>query len=140
MCYSHTVFISNPFQMKFLKALRFVAMLLVVVGALNWGLVGFFEFDLVNYLLGSYAPADTVVYDIVGVAGVYVILCAIFCCCGCCKGCKCGASCNCGDDCKCGDDCNCGDDCTCGDNCKPKAVVVKKIASKKIVKAKKSRK
>jgi len=125
--------------MKFLKALRFVAMLLVVVGALNWGLVGFFQFDLVNYLLGSYAPADTVVYDIVGVAGVYVILCAIFCCCGCCKGCKCGSDCNCGDDCYCDDDCHCGDD------CKPKPVAVKKIAkakttAKKTVKTKKVRK
>ena len=49
--------------MKVCKALSFVAMLLVVVGALNWGLVGFFDFNLVNYLLGAYTPADMIVYD-----------------------------------------------------------------------------
>ncbi len=52
-----------------MKMLHMVAFVLVVAGGLNWGLVGFFDFNLVEALVGG---AANVVYMLVGVATVYV--------------------------------------------------------------------
>ena len=49
---------------------EWIAWVIVTIGALNWGLVGFFNVDLVMKLLGSGTGAK-VVYDIVGLAGLY---------------------------------------------------------------------
>lgn len=51
-----------------------VALALVIVGALNWGLVGLFRFDLVAALFGGQAAAiSRVVYTLVGLCGVYLV-------------------------------------------------------------------
>ncbi len=44
--------------------------ILVVIGALNWGLVGLFGFNLVGALVGDFSAAARVVYVLVGIAGV----------------------------------------------------------------------
>jgi uncharacterized membrane protein YuzA (DUF378 family) len=50
-----------------------IAWVLVIVGGLNWGLVGFFQYDLVASLLGGTdAMAARVVYALVGLSAVYV--------------------------------------------------------------------
>lgn len=49
-----------------------VAILLVLVGALNWGLVGLFNLNLVTTLLGTMPGAETVVYTLIGLSAVYV--------------------------------------------------------------------
>jgi uncharacterized membrane protein YuzA (DUF378 family) len=49
-----------------------VALLLVVVGAINWGLVGLFSFDLVMFILGGVPTLARLVYVLVGLAGVYL--------------------------------------------------------------------
>lgn len=49
-----------------------VAFLLVIVGALNWGLVGLLDFNLVEMLLGSMPMAVQVVYVLVGASAVYI--------------------------------------------------------------------
>lgn len=54
-----------------MKTLHMVAVLLVWVGALNWGLVGLFNFNLVNMLLGSWPMVEKLVYVLVGVSAVY---------------------------------------------------------------------
>ena len=58
-----------------MKVIDIVAATLVVVGALNWGLVAVARFDLVAALFGmrfgEVSPATAVVYGLVGVAGVY---------------------------------------------------------------------
>ncbi len=43
---------------------------LVVIGALNWGLVGAFNFNLVNALLGAWPVVERVVYVVVGLAAI----------------------------------------------------------------------
>lgn len=48
-------------------------MVLVVVGALNWGLVGVFEWNLVTELVGQWPMAERVVYILVGVAGLWML-------------------------------------------------------------------
>ena len=50
-----------------------VAWVLVLVGALNWGLVGGFGFNLVNSLLGSVPMAEKVVYILVGLSAVMML-------------------------------------------------------------------
>ena len=58
-----------------MKPLHWIALVLVVVGAVNWGLVGLFQFDLVAALFGGPSAAlSRVVYSLVGVAGVVVAL------------------------------------------------------------------
>ena len=59
--------------------------LLVIIGALNWGLVGLAQLDLVEKLLGTMTPAARAVYGLIGVAGVLKIL-SCFKCCPCQKG------------------------------------------------------
>lgn len=49
-----------------------IALVLVLVGALNWGLVGFFEFDLVAFIFGSMEALARVVYSLVGLASIYM--------------------------------------------------------------------
>lgn len=49
-----------------------VALALVVIGALNWGLVGILEWDLVAAIFGEASTLSRVVYTLVGLAGVYV--------------------------------------------------------------------
>ena len=51
-----------------------VAWILVVVGALNWGLVGAINFDLVATLFGTFTTVSRVIYALVGVAGLWVIM------------------------------------------------------------------
>ena len=53
------------------KYLHFATYLLVIVGALNWGLVGLFGFNLVETVLGSWPMAVKLVYVLVGVSAAY---------------------------------------------------------------------
>lgn len=56
-----------------MRPLHWVALLLVIVGAVNWGLVGLFQFDLVAALFGGQtAPLSRIVYTLVGLSGVVV--------------------------------------------------------------------
>lgn len=56
------------------KTLDCVSYALIVIGALNWGLVGLFGFDVVAALFGSVTTASRVIYAIIGVAAVYDLL------------------------------------------------------------------
>jgi uncharacterized membrane protein YuzA (DUF378 family) len=54
-----------------MKAFDITAAALLVIGGLNWGLVGLFGFDLVASLFGAMSPASRLVYVLVGTAAVY---------------------------------------------------------------------
>lgn len=56
------------------NALNTVAVILIIVGALNWGLVGAFEYNLVDSIFGEDSGLSRAVYVIVGLAGVYKLL------------------------------------------------------------------
>jgi uncharacterized membrane protein YuzA (DUF378 family) len=57
------------------KAVTLLALVLVVVGALNWGLVGMAEFDLVATLFGgSSAVLSRIVYSLVGLAAIVLVV------------------------------------------------------------------
>lgn len=63
--------------MSSLNVIDWVAVVLVVVGALNWGMVGLAKFDLVETLFGEDSPLARVVYVLVGVGGVYMVYLAM---------------------------------------------------------------
>ena len=50
-----------------------IALLLVIIGALNWLLVGLFQYDLVAGIFGVATLGSRIVYSLVGVAGLYTI-------------------------------------------------------------------
>ena len=51
-----------------------LALILVIIGALNWGLIGLFQFDLVSTLFGGQdALLSRIIYTLVGAAGAYAI-------------------------------------------------------------------
>ncbi len=56
-----------------LNVLDWLSLVLVIVGALNWGLVGALNFNLVHFLFGSVPVVESVVYVVVGLAGVWAI-------------------------------------------------------------------
>ncbi len=54
-----------------MNALDWIVMILVIVGGLNWGLVGFLDFDLVATIFGDGSTVSRIVYDLVGLAALY---------------------------------------------------------------------
>lgn len=59
--------------MKEKSALDWIAMILVIVGGLNWGLVGLLEMDLVKLIFGSIPMLMKLVYILVGLSALYMI-------------------------------------------------------------------
>lgn len=55
-----------------MKMLHMLVFSLVVVGGVNWGLMGLMNFNLVNALLGSLPMVEKIVYILVGVSAVYL--------------------------------------------------------------------
>ena len=57
-----------------MRVINSVTLLLLIVGGLNWGLVGLFDFDLVAALFGELSPLSRIVYVLVGVSAVYQLV------------------------------------------------------------------
>ena len=55
------------------KILDNILLALVIIGAINWGLIGFFHFDLVAFLFGTMSWFSRVIYALVGISGIYLI-------------------------------------------------------------------
>lgn len=55
-------------------AIYWTALVLLIIGGLNWGLVGFFNFDLVTKIFGEMTLVTRIVYDLVGLSGLYVLI------------------------------------------------------------------
>lgn len=56
------------------KAFDITALTIVIIGAVNWGLIGFFNFNLVGLLTGGSASfIARIVYALVGLAGIYML-------------------------------------------------------------------
>ena len=58
-----------------MNILKTIAYILIIIGALNWGLIGFFNFNLVSLLLGDMTLLARIVYILVGISAIiYMIL------------------------------------------------------------------
>lgn len=56
-----------------LKGLDYTALTIAIIGAINWGLIGFFRFDLVAWICGNMSWISRVIYALVGLSGLYII-------------------------------------------------------------------
>ena len=55
------------------KGIDYTIITIAIIGAINWGLIGFFRFDLVAFLFGDMSLLSRIVYGLVGIAGLYLI-------------------------------------------------------------------
>ncbi len=60
--------------MNKLNAFDWITFILVIIGALNWGLVGFFNFDLVAAIFGDMTAISRVIYALVGLSAIYLLI------------------------------------------------------------------
>ncbi len=56
-----------------MKILYYISLTLVIIGALNWLLIGIFNFDLVATLFGNMSVFTRIIYSLVGIAGIISI-------------------------------------------------------------------
>ena len=63
--------VSKPVSL--LSAVDWIALVLMIIGAINWGLVGAFGFDLVAAIFGEMSALSRIVYVLVGLAGLWGI-------------------------------------------------------------------
>lgn len=55
------------------KLLDCTSLTIAIIGAVNWGLIGFFRFDLVAFLFGDMSWLSRIIYALVGLCGLYLI-------------------------------------------------------------------
>lgn len=56
-----------------MKTIDYIVLVLVIIGAINWGLVGFFGLDIVAFLFGSMSVLSRIIYAVIGICGLYAI-------------------------------------------------------------------
>lgn len=56
-----------------MKIIDKIALILIIIGAINWGLIGFFKFDLVATIFGQLSVISRIVYALVGISGLWGI-------------------------------------------------------------------
>ena len=55
------------------RGLDYTVLVIAIIGAINWGLIGFFGFDLIAFLFGNMTWFVRIIYAIAGIAGLYLI-------------------------------------------------------------------
>ena len=55
------------------KGLDYTILTIAIIGAINWGLIGFFKHDLVAFLFGEMSILSRIIYAAVGICGLYLI-------------------------------------------------------------------
>lgn len=56
-----------------MKTLDYTVLTVILIGAINWGLIGFFDFDLVSTIFGQMSMLTRIIYGLVGIGGLYAI-------------------------------------------------------------------
>ena len=56
-----------------LNPIEKISYILLVIGGVNWGLIGLFEYNLVGEIFGFGSTATNVIYSVVGIAALYVV-------------------------------------------------------------------
>ena len=56
-----------------MKVIDKIALVLVIIGAINWGLVGIFNFNLVYAIFGAMSIISRIIYILVGISGLWAI-------------------------------------------------------------------
>ena len=66
--------LGGDFKMNSEKTLHMIAFTLLVVGGLNWGLVGLLHINLVSMLFGNFPPLEMVAYLMIGLSAIYLTI------------------------------------------------------------------
>lgn len=56
-----------------MKTISYIALTIAIIGAVNWGLIGLFNFNLVAFLFGDMTLLARIIYSLVGLSGLYLI-------------------------------------------------------------------
>lgn len=56
-----------------MKIIDTIALILVIIGAINWGLIGIFNFNLVDAIFGTMSALSRIIYTLVGISGLWSI-------------------------------------------------------------------
>lgn len=56
-----------------MKVIDKIALVLIIIGAINWGLVGIFNFNLVDSIFGAMSVVSKIIYALVGISGLWGI-------------------------------------------------------------------
>ena len=56
-----------------MKVIDKIALVLIIIGAINWGLIGFFKINLVDTIFGSRTVLTRIIYALVGISGLWGI-------------------------------------------------------------------
>ncbi len=56
-----------------IKCLDIFSLIITIIGTINWGLIGLFQFDLVAFLFGDMSLISRIVYTLVGICGLYLV-------------------------------------------------------------------
>lgn len=62
-----------------MNAIDWIAVVLVIIGAINWGLIGFFNFNLISLIFGDMSVLSRIIYALVGLSGLWMIFIASKC-------------------------------------------------------------
>lgn len=57
----------------YMKFLNIAALTLIIIGAINWGLIGLLQYNLVDSIFGIQSMISRIIYALVGLAGIYSI-------------------------------------------------------------------
>lgn len=55
------------------RGLDYFVLTIVIIGAINWGLIGFFGLDLISWLFGNMSLLSRIIYGVVGICGLYML-------------------------------------------------------------------
>lgn len=56
-----------------MKVIDTIALILIIIGAINWGLIGIFNFNLVDTIFGTMSVISRIIYTLVGISGLWGI-------------------------------------------------------------------
>ena len=56
-----------------MKIIDKIAIVLVIIGAINWGLIGIFNFNLVDTIFGAMSILSRIIYILVGISGLWTL-------------------------------------------------------------------
>ena len=56
-----------------MKVIDTIALVLIIIGAINWGLVGIFNFNLADAIFGAMSVISRIIYILVGISGLWAI-------------------------------------------------------------------
>ena len=56
-----------------MKVIDTIALILIIIGAINWGLIGIFNFNLVDSIFGTMSVISRIIYTLVGISGLWGI-------------------------------------------------------------------